>query len=178
MNKIFRTALIVCMLLVNGCSKFVTWDEFALKQTRYDGAELKINGYYYKLGEDGRYQSCYCFYKNGVLLNMGGYKSSISEVDEYIKQRFILRDFCYSNKPCWGIFVITGRKIQFEHYYITDQLVKASYIREGRILNDSTFHITVSYRSDGSERGDENEYYHFRKFEKPDSTNVFLGKPN
>ena len=50
-----------------------------------------------------------------------------------------------------------------------------AYVREGKILNDTTFHITTSYRSNGSERHEKDEVYHFRQFyPKPDSTNNFI----
>jgi hypothetical protein len=77
-------------------------------------------------------------------------------------------------KDCWGVFNIKDNIIKFERWY-PGQGAKKAYVREGIILNDTTFHITKSYRSNGSELKDADEVYHFRKFSpKPDSTNVFV----
>ena len=169
------TIMMLGILLLSSCEKLVTWDEFTLKKTRYDGIQLRTDGYYYQLTGDGIFQNFYCFYRNGVLLNMGGYRSTIVEMNGYVKQQFVLNNVNSSDKSCWGLFVINYQIIKFEHYYITDDINKRSYIREGTILNDSTFHITVSYRSDGSERREKDETYHFRAFSpKPDSTSNFV----
>ena len=175
MNKNFKIGLIIqCVLLVSACEKMITWDEFALEKARYDGVELKIDGYYYRLTEDGRCTSLHCFYNNGVLLYLGGLYPTTTEADAYVRREFIADHRYREMRTRWGLFEISNQKIKFERYYNSDQLTKSAYIREGRILNDSTFHITVSYRSDGSERSGMNEYWYFHKFEKPDSTNVFF----
>ena len=63
----------------------------------------------------------------------------------------------------------------FEKWYPNSPGQPKVYIREGKILNDTTFHITASYRPDGSERREKDEIYHFKQFSpKPDSTNNFV----
>ncbi len=106
---------------------------------------------------------------------MGGRFSTTEEMEEYINIEFILNHRYTNNKSSWGLFIINDQIIQIERYYPTDHLRKSAYINEGKILNDTTCHFTVSYRSDGSERRDEDEIFHFKQFSpKPDSTNSFI----
>lgn len=53
-----------------------------------------------------------------------------------------------------------------------------AYVRAGKILNDTTFHITESYRMvDGVKTNikQRDEMYYFREFDlKPDSLNNFI----
>lgn len=107
---------------------------------------------------------------------MGGGALSLEEADEYIRKLFIEGsqnpNYEYSK---WGLFVIDNQTIKFERYYPSDDITRWTYIREGIILNDTTFLITTSYRSDGSDFSIKNEIYHFRQFSpKPDSTNNFI----
>ena len=168
-----KKLIFISFILLSSCAKFVTWDEFSLQRMQYDGTQLRIDGYYYQI-EGGMYDSGYCFYRDGCLLDMGGNSSSLEEMDAYVIREFINRSHD-SKKQSWGIYVIRDNTIQFERYYITDDTKKRSYVREGTILNDSTFHITTSFRSGGSEQSKKNEIYHFRQFSpKPDSTNNFI----
>lgn len=157
------------------CQKLIKYKDFVLTQTHYTGNELRIDGYYYKLREDSKI-SVQCFYRNGIMLNMEGGALSLNEADEYIKNRFIGDSIHPINeRSLWGLFVVIDKTIKFECYYPSDAITKWTYIREGIILNDTTFHITDSYRSDGAEIRERDEMYHFRQFyPKPDSTNNFI----
>ena len=163
------------ILIFGSCSKLITWDTFALQKMPFISDVIKINGYYYELDSNDEYTRAYCLYSNGILLSMGGRYSSLAEMEDYIKREFISSSHYKNNKSSWGLFVVTDSIFQMEKYYPTDDINKSSYIREGKILSDTSFHITVSYRSDGSERRGEDETYHFKQFSpKPDSTNDFV----
>jgi hypothetical protein len=72
------------------------------------------------------------------------------------------------------VFIIEDNVIKFERWYPSERPYNA-FVREGVILKDTTFHITKSYRSNGTEKREKDEIYHFRKFSpKPDSTNVYV----
>ena len=166
---------ILMSLTYFSCRDVITYKEFVLTRTPYMGNELRIDGYYYQYYEDSKI-AVQCFYRNGILLNMGGGASSLEEADEYIRSRFIEGsthpNYEYSK---WGLFIVDDMTIKLELYQAADDIVKRTYIREGVVLNDSTFHITVSYRSDGKEISEKDEIYHFRQFSpKPDSTNNFI----
>jgi len=173
-----KRIILFCVLLslpYFSCQKLVTYKEFVLTQTLYTGDELQIDGYYYKYNEYSKID-VRCFYRNGIVLNMDGSSLSLEEADEYIRSKFIESsthpNYEYSK---WGLFVVENQTIKFERYHATDDITKWTYIREGTILNDTTFRITVSYRSDGKEKHEKNETYHFRQFSpKPDSTNNFI----
>lgn len=79
-------------------------------------------------------------------------------------------------KDYWGIFNIKNDSIVFERWYPSSGGPFPAYLRSGKILNDTTFVITKSFRSKiGNEEQQLNETYHFRKFSpKPDSTNIFV----
>jgi len=153
-------------------------DLLSLPLTPYTGNQLRIDGYYYQIADgvdfnEGTIFSCYFFYENGIIIGMGGAENSLEEMDEYIIR--VMGSQNYKNiKFLCRVFVIEGNIIKFEGWYPSAKPHKA-YVREGTILNDTTFHITKSYRSNGSELREKDEIYYFREFSpKPDSTNVYI----
>lgn len=151
-------------------------DKLTLTRENYDGNELKIDGYYYRLDytkAEGYYDT-YFFYKNGIVLYPGTIsESTLNKFIEYL-QNFDKSKNNY--KSSWGVFLITDSIIKFEKWYPSSAFEPTpTYIREGKILNDTTFQITKTYRGNGSELKVVDEIYHFKKFSpKPDSTNVFI----
>ena len=165
MINFLKIITIFCMIILCGCKD----EELSLKRTPYTGNELRIDGYYYRKIPDLEIRF---FYRNGIVRYGGGGYSSFEELDNCILNHQIVDG---SSKTDWGVFLINGNTIKFEMWYPPSGGGTPTYIREGEILNDTTFHITESYRSDGSERSEKNEMYHFRQFyPKPDSTNKFI----
>ena len=151
-------------------------DKLTLTRENYEGKELRIDGYYYRLDytkAEGYYDT-YFFYKNGIVLYPGTIsESTLNKFIEYL-QNFDKSKNNY--KSSWGVFLITDSIIKFEKWYPSSAFEPTpTYIREGKILNDTTFQITKTYRGNGSELKVVDEIYHFKKFSpKPDSTNVFI----
>jgi hypothetical protein len=165
-------------ILFTQCGLFIDDDSLSLPLTPYTGNQLRIDGYYYQIADGSNYKDgtifdCYFFYKNGIVITLGGGANSLEEMDEYV-ERCILLKYFYNSKYCWGVFVIDGNIIKIDRWTPGAKPYKA-YVREGIILNDTTFHITKSFRSNGKEQNVKNEIYHFREFSpKPDSTNVYI----
>ena len=151
-------------------------DLLSIQLTPYTGNQLQIDGYYYQIGyDDQTIFSAYFFYKNGVLIYCGGAEPSLEEMDNYIKKFFINSKHNKYMKYDCGLFLIEGNNIKFDRWYPSEKPYKA-FVREGVIINDTTFHITKSYHSAGiTEPRDRDEMYYFRSFSpKPDSTNVII----
>ncbi|HPM11985.1 MAG TPA: hypothetical protein PK734_00680 [Bacteroidales bacterium] len=166
---------IISIITLFSCKKLITYDSFSLEKTEYKGSSLRIDGYYYQKETNNEYCRLECYYSDGVLLHMGGQFTTFEEMDNYVNSVFIQKKVQTNDKESWGLFIIENNVIKTERYYPTDQFRKPLYIREGHVLNDSTFHISVSYRSNGTEWGTNDETYHFRKYSpKPDSTQTFL----
>lgn len=159
-----------------GCSGFLD-DELSIKRTDYSGNELKISGYYYydygNSNPEG-YMDVYFLFRNGIILEGGTFKKS-ELVDEEAKYQTSgwsasMRKY----KDVWGVFKIQANNIEYERWYSGEPPLK-SYVSSGVILNDSTFQITKSRRSNGKEVTSENTIYRFKAFSpKPDSTNTFV----
>jgi len=150
-------------------------DLLSLTLTPYNGNQLRIDGYYYQIGYDGKtIFSPYFFYKNGILISPEGMGNSLEEMDSYIKKYYLDCQSYKKDKLDWGVFIVEGNIIKFGRWYPSERPLKA-FIREGVILNDTTFQITKSYRSDSTEQRGKDEMYYFRSFSpKPDSTNVYI----
>jgi hypothetical protein len=154
------------ILCIWGCKK--PYEELSLQRIDYTGNELRIDGYYYYFYED-RIVVCF-IYCNGIIKLCGSPPS--------------IQDFENRDNPCsgssskigWGVFIVEKDNIKYEVWRGSPGFeTLPTEISEGRILNDTTFHITLSYRQDGSERHERNDLYHFRHFyPKPDSTNSFI----
>jgi hypothetical protein len=140
--------------------------EFSENTIRTDGY------YYYEYNPPSR--NIIFFYKNGVLLYGGAL--SLDEIPE--------REIMFANgqyyelakrdKVDWGVFHSSSGKFTFERWYpSTNQWLP--YVSVGEVINDSTIHISLSYRCNASETRVEDETYHFKKFgPKPDSANQFI----
>lgn len=165
------------MLLNSNCENlsFKKDDELSLKRENYTGNQLQIDGYYYIINynDPEKTMEVFVFFQNGVLSYLGGGFSSTTSIENSILSDVFMRKI-YINKDCWGIFEVNEKVIKFERWY-AGQGAKPAFVNEGVILNDTTFHITKSYRSNGDDLRERDELYHFRKFSpKPDSTNVFV----
>lgn len=157
-----------------GCNKLSPDGELSLQRTPYTGNELKINGYYYNISKDYLDQdffSIYFLFRNGII-RYGG--SNTFTLEEYEKK--VINSNIVEGKAVWGVFRIDRNIIKYESWYSAPSgKGYPVFIKEGKILNDSTFHITVSYRTDGSDRIEEDELYHFKPFSvKPDSISKWI----
>ena len=170
MKSLFLSML--CVLLLPQCTVFD--NQLSLPLMPYNGEQLRMDGYYYQVGYDENtvFSPCF-FYKNGILISLGGIENSLEELDEALKTSYYNTHSYKKDVLAWGIFFIEDSVIKFERWGST--VLQSPLIREGVILNDTTFHITNIYNNDGSEQRKVNEIYHFREFSpKPDSTNVFI----
>ena len=166
-----------CLLLLTSCGKeFAEDDNLSMIRTNYDGNELKTNGYYYTIFE-GRLDNFSFFYKNGVYLDVGGSKNNFQDASNYITNFFLIERSHQNIKDGWGIFKIQGDNIGYERWKATE-LGRKAYTRTGKILNDTTFIVTTSFRAgDGFSKEIKkiNETYYFKKFSpKPDSLNIYV----
>ena len=162
-------------------------DKLSITKKNYLGKELKIDGYYlediseYSLEDmDDAYIGSYFFYQNGILLNGRSRKNSLKEINEQeekYKNGSYYKDV-KDSKLSWGLFEIEEKTIRFQRWYPSSGGPLKAYVREGTIINDTTFRITRSYRiveEAKTEIRSKNELYRFKKLSpKPDSTNVFV----
>jgi len=165
---------IMCVILLSCKKRDEEYDDsLCSKKMTNSSTALRTNGYYYWSNGDIPSSNIRFIYNDGTMINAG---TVSNENIEDAENRFGNGEFYQNikdNKLFWGIYSINDSNIKFETWYpSTDRLYV--YIREGNILNDSTFVITRSYRCDGSEESSKNEVYHFKQFSpKPDSTNSF-----
>ena len=155
----------------SGCGFLELEDDKLTSEKRlYVGDELRIDGLYYTVGQNmhGDLYTVYFFYRNGVVRYVGS-----SNDPEFLNEENRFGDG--RAKYEWGLFNVEGDKIAFEKWYPASKGIAHSFIRSGKILNDTTFVITESRRSNGEEVREENEMYHFRPFSpKPDSTSRYI----
>jgi len=153
-------------------------DELSIAREPYIGNQLRIDGYYYQ-ENDGKFYTMHCFYRNGIVLYLGGgfSLSQIIELENRIQDGSFYND-AKKLKTYWGVFKIENSNIKFERWYPSSGGGLPTYVREGNILNDTTFVITESYRMKKGKKTEaetRNESYYFKAFSpKPDSTNTFI----
>ena len=173
MTTFFLLVALLLLLMFGACQKiFPPDDSFSLQRTDFEGSNLRIDGYFYRLWgpiEDER-MSIIFFYENGVLLRLSGLPKSELVTQDFTCDKWIQR--FRGHRGNWGLFVVDGDVIKFERWVAGPP--RGTFIWEGVILNDTTFLITKSYSSDKSELRERNELWHFRASPKPDSTNIFI----
>ena len=174
-TKLFNKGLILLIVLLIYISGNIgcAFQKLALNKVDYNGSNIRIDGYYYT-----QYNNIYriiFLYRNGVIFSGGDvYMMDILDYEnKYIDGSFWTTK-C-KNKLYWGVYNITDEKIEYEKWYPASGGPLPSYINSGKIINDTTFVITKSMRSNGSNVQDEYDVYHFKKLSpKPDSTNKFI----
>jgi len=158
---------VVVLILGSSCA-----DKFSLLREDNNSASLRLDGIY--LSEDSlQIVDMYFFYENGIVLSRGSIQKD--KLESKIHNLAISQDEKYkSMKFLWGVYHIEDDRIKFERWYPSDTPYEA-YIKEGKILNDTTFQIDKSYRTNGKVRRNINEKYQFRKTSsKPDSLNRWI----
>lgn len=172
----FILIMLGIMIYSNSCNKdILSDDKLTLDKIPFTGNQLRIDGYYFQKMDNSIF-TIYFFYNDGTVLYGGG-SFPISEIEDY-EVEFTSEEWITSAKESkirWGLFQIEGNRISFERWYPSSGGPLPAYIRTGEILNDTTFLINKSIRSDGSNEKELNETYHFKQFSpKPDSTNGFI----
>lgn len=143
-------------------------DRLSIIMESYDGDQLELDGFYFFKDQHSEEELFirYFFYRNGVLRNENAQE---------------LNDFSFgdgSYKIDWGLYDIIQDTIRFEKWYPSSGGPLRAYVREGVILNDTSFHIDKSYRMIDGERKEvreRDELYQFYQYSpKPDSTSHYL----
>ena len=161
--------LILCVLLTQ-CDIFWECDGVLPKAVPLTGDQLKTNGYYYQFPNTHVVRP-YFLYDNGMLLDAGGSATTLEEMDAYIMKNYIRDNWHKKNKYVWGVLFIDNNNIRIHR--LNQDYPHRENVREGIILNDTTFQLT-QYTS-GNNVSERNEIYHFREFyPKPDSTNKYI----
>jgi hypothetical protein len=162
--------VIICLIFIFGfgCSKYKD-ERLSMPRINYTGNELQTDGYYYRYYAE-RIVVC-VIYRNGIIRACG---SSVSLQD--FENQIDVYNKGVSTKNEWGVFIVDNNTIKYEMWHGARFLEPyITYIYAGKIINDTTFHITESYRPNGSERCTIDEMWHFKQFStKPDSTNNFI----
>lgn len=181
MVKMFNIICLACVIVAvfnSGCGYLNRVDEnFTIQRTPYTDTNIRIDGYYYKKGQDAAgvgYRSILFFYRNGVVLF--GSTPTDSELTSW-ENNFKNGTYYASisgTKGVWGIFNIDSLEIIYEWWVNRNgsfRVVKYA----GKIDNDTTIIFTSSEMADGSEHSLENMIYHFKQFSpKPDSVVSFI----
>ena len=173
-TTILLIVLSVLSMFLSCCSKLFPDEKLTLQRRDYAGNELRIDGYYYNVNYN--VISIYFLYRNGIILYGYSYPNlNLDEIELKMLNNDMYNNSYNKSKANWGVFIINEESIKIEKWEPSTGIGLPVYIREGNILNDTTFHITLSYDPKGSNKSILNELYHFKKFApKPDSTNVYI----
>jgi hypothetical protein len=174
-----KLLLISFSILLIGCreSQLLNDDELTLTKEGFVGKQLRLDGFYFDKWTGGVYGTIF-FFRNGICLDVGGVGENVQELERQIEEVILISDEYKKTKYNWGVFNIRGDSIKFELWYPSSGGPLKAYVREGVIVNDTTFLITESYRNQNDEKTEarpKSELYHFRAFApKPDSTNDYV----
>ena len=169
-------SLILILILLTGisCERLFPVDQLCTPRIDFIGDELRIDGYFYHVfGPSGNeHMGVLFFFRNGVLHDITIPKVELEEREEEWRNNN-WNERTTNSRFSWGVFTVDNDVIKLERWYPGPPHITA--IREGVILNDTTFKIIKSYRCDGSGLRERHELYRFRAFyPKPDSTNNFV----
>lgn len=156
--------------LIYSC-KF-TDDKLSMLRVDNVSSSLRLDGVY--LYEDSLgIVALYYFYENGVVLSRGSVHRDQLE-DRLTRLETADTDKYKNIKFLWGRYAISQSAIRFERWYPSEKPYRA-FMKEGEIINDSTFVITKSHRPNGKIRRSLQETYSFREMsKKPDHTNRWV----
>lgn len=141
---------------------------------------LRLDGYYVKeaVFENNKYYKFYFLYTNGVLYGGTHLLQEKLNTDEEKAVLFELRNRATNIRDLWGIYSILNTlntKIQFEKWEPSSGGPMKTVIRQGDILNDTTFVIRKRHNNYDGKTYLVQDTFRFRQFTpKPDSTNRFV----
>lgn len=169
--------LILLLLSVanSGCKKMKYQDDDrTLQKQPYHGGAIRTDGYYYKTYGNPERMDIYLFYNNGIAIyGETPLTTELSSHEEKFRNGSYY-DLIKDKKYYWGLFNIEDSMIKYELWKLENLYCKA-LLYSGKVLNDTTFRITQSMRSNGENLTNVDWLYHFREFSpKPDSTNGFI----
>ena len=176
-KSVFSVVTVLIMIFCISCKKLFKEEALTIPLQSYNGNELKVDGYYYRISSDNKGNPAYeiyFLYRNGVVL-YGGFPL-LSELPS--REQSYMDGSYYSNMGSitnWGRFNVAGSDIKIEKWYPSSGGPYPVYLFGGAIENDTTYHLTYSKESHGEHKyEEENKLYHFKKLSpKPDSTNEF-----
>lgn len=75
-KKLFKMQIVLLIIIIimgGNCTKNKLFkdDELSTAKEPYIGNQLRTDGYYYQ-ENDGKFYTMYCFYRNGIVLYLGG----------------------------------------------------------------------------------------------------------
>jgi hypothetical protein len=178
--KKMKTMLFLLLIInINSCTKFMCReddDELSIESMDYTGNQLRIDGYYYIIANDGSVYDSYFFYNTGIIMDLSGVATNVEEMDNRLTNLIKNKEYDYP-KFTFGVFLIKDNSITIERWYPSECPYKA-FVKSGQIINDTTFVINKMYRMQNGKKTEIRELdqtYHFRQFSpKPDSTNNFI----
>ena len=160
--------LLIISMLFSCC---LEKDDVLPNAIHYTENQLRMDGYYYQIAYNGEIYRPFVMYINGILINIGGFGSTIEEVDEYIRKNYVQDTWYKKNKYKWCVFFIEDNTIRINR--LSEDYPHREIVQEGVILDDTTFRIT-KYSTDSRVK-ECDEMYYFREFSpKPDSINKYL----
>ncbi len=163
----------VCLTLLTSCI-----GKFTLEKTPYTSNTLRLDGVYFTQGTDSMLYLYYFFYEDGTILSVyGRYDQDDERILDKYRQRLNDSTAIYYMENGYftgGLFQIIEDKILIEKRYPGNGF-QTCYIKEGTIINDTTFVLTSSYRIlNGRKRFEDsmNETYYLMPFSpKPNRVN-------
>jgi hypothetical protein len=145
-HKIFF--LLIVTTLNCSCLSFFEDEKFTLTKTAYSGNELKIDGYFYivyasKDSVNPRNTGITFLYNNGIALTSR--LSQLSFLNNSENGEF--NNYVQNNPNVWALYSIENDNIKIEAFKPMGGIGTPMYIKEGKILNDTTFHLVREYAS-------------------------------
>lgn len=138
---------------------------------------FRLDGYYINevVLDNDVYYKFYFLYTNGVLY--GGthlLQEKLNTVEEKVAL-YEIRNRATNMRDLWGAFRIYDKKIEFEKWEPSSGGPMKTVIRQGDILNDTTFVIRKRINNYDGKTYLVQDTFRFRQFSpKPDSTNRFV----
>ena len=172
MKKILFILLIFTFFA--SCQKWMKDEELTIERQPYNGHELRLDGYYYRMLE-GDILDTYFFYRNGVLIYGGSSNSNHTDPINNMNHVFLSDAFVHNlRKDAYGVFLVQDDSIVFEKWGLI-QGPKPVTRYSGKILNDSTFIITKMESPYSEDTNQIDHLFRFNAFSpKPDSTNIYV----
>ena len=169
----------IAILIISTFVACFTVKDHQLRLERVDNQNslIKLNGYYFDpfpTSIDSSLSILF-LYSNGIVLDAGARNINELEDAEKFFKSLEFNSEIKKRKYGWGVYIIDNSKITIELWNAGEPPLK-TFIHEGDILNDTTFHINEFYWSNKKGEIKQRDHtFHFKPFSpKPDSTNTFI----
>jgi hypothetical protein len=149
-------------------------EQLSLQRTRYEGDDIRLDGYWYHWHMYSDLQLVYFLYRDGTLLDASCYFGEGEDPEDAIRSAEWQRAV-QERRFCWGVFVVDSDRIFLEKWTPPVNGGHGVGRKVGVIFDREHIHVDSVLSPSTGEATELDQDWYFKEFSpKPDHSNPFV----